>query len=217
MNELLLTFRRFNSIEEAQELMDVLKAHHIACELEDTSAFDVTFSGNTLNKEYRVKLQQSDFEPAEELLLNQPHVSADQLPSDHYLLSFSDDELLEIVTKPDEWSAADYKLALQLLKEHGKEFSADSIKALKKQRYNELAQPEENKPVWIIVGFVSALFGGILGVFIGWHLMTFKKTLPDGQRVYGYTTADRKKGQTILFLGLIFAFLWLLVIISDLT
>lgn len=103
MNELFLTFRKFNSLEEAQELMEVLKAHDIACELEDTSAFDVTFSGNALSKEYRVKLQQSDFEPAEELLLNQPHVSADQLPSDHYLLSFSDNELLEIVTKPDEW------------------------------------------------------------------------------------------------------------------
>lgn len=203
-------------MEEALELMEVLKAHNILYELEDTAPFDVTFSGNSLNKEFRVKLRQSDFEAAEELLINEANVSSDQLPSDHYLLSFSDDELMEIVTKPDEWSAVDYKHALQLLKARGKEFSAESIKTLKKQRYEQLAKPEENKPVWIFVGFISAILGGVLGLFIGWHLMSFKKTLPNGQRVYGYTTSDRKKGQTIFFLGLFFTFLWLLILFTDL-
>jgi hypothetical protein len=203
-------------MEEALELMDFLKNHNITCELEDTAAFDVTFSGNPLNKEFRVKLKQSDFEPAEELLINEAHASADQLPSDHYLLSFTDEELIEIVSKPDEWSAADYKHALQLLKDRGKEFSAESVKAMKKQRYDQLAKPEESKPVWIYVGFISAILGGLIGIFIGWHLLSFKKTLPNGQRVYGYTMTDRKRGQTIFFLGLFFAFLWLLVMFSDL-
>ncbi|MBS1506618.1 MAG: hypothetical protein JSS79_08235 [Bacteroidetes bacterium] len=216
MNEQFLTFRKFNTVEEAQELADLLKANNIGSELEDTAGFDVSFSGNPLNKEFRVKLLPADFERAEKLLLHQPHVTAEQLAPDHYLLSFSDDELLEIVTKPDEWSATDYQLALQLLKAHGKEMSADRLSALKKQRYHHLAQPEETKPVWIFVGFLSALLGGVLGIFIGWHLMAHKKTLPDGQRVYGYTTADRKKGQTIFFLGLIFGVLWLLVLLSDL-
>lgn len=217
MKEQFLTFRRFNQAQEANELIETLKAHNIPYELEDSSGFDVSFSGNSLNKEYRVKLRPPDFESTEELLLNETQVTTDQLPADHYLLSFSDEELIDLIMKPDEWNPVDFKLAQQLLKQRGKEFSAESIRQLRDKRNEQLAQPEESKSVWIYVGFISAILGGLIGILIGWHLMTFKKTLPNGQRVYGYTTADRKRGQTIFFLGLVFGMLWLLVMFTDLS
>jgi hypothetical protein len=56
---------------------------------------------------------------------------------------------------------------------------------------------------WIIVGYITAFLGGVLGIFIGWHLLSFKKTLPDGQRVYEYDTNARKHGQKILIIGIV--------------
>jgi hypothetical protein len=52
--------------------------------------------------------------------------------------------------------------------------------------------------------------GGFLGVFIGWHLLTYKKTLPNGNRIYAYSGNDRKQGNRILVLGAIFIAIWVL-------
>ena len=40
-------------------------------------------------------------------------------------------------------------------------------------------------------------------VSFGWHLSTYKKTLPNGDRVYGYSQSDRKHGNRILIIGAI--------------
>ena len=53
----------------------------------------------------------------------------------------------------------------------------------------------------MIAGYVLAALGGIVGVFIGHHLNTTKKTLPNGQRVYIYNADDRAHGKWIFFLG----------------
>lgn len=43
----------------------------------------------------------------------------------------------------------------------------------------------------------------MLGIFIGWFLTTYKKTLPNGERVYEYNENDRKQGRRILFIGIV--------------
>jgi len=212
MEDKYLTFRRFNNSEDASQLVKTLESNNIPHIVEDASpSFDVTFSGNTLDKEYHIKLKQSDFESTEKLLLSNSSVDIDKIPEDYYLLEFTNEELIEILMKPDEWSPLDYKLAQQLLKDRGKEVDAEFINTLRNKRNEELSQPEKSQKNWIYAGYVFALLGGLLGIFIGWHLMTFKKTLPDGKRVYGYVDSDRKNGQRILILGLIFTILWTIV------
>jgi hypothetical protein len=80
---------------------------------------------------------------------------------------------------------------------------------LKKERLHELARPDENNTAWIYIGYICAFLGGLLGIFIGWHLSTFKKTLPDGQKVYGYTTKHRSHGNRILMLGIVMMIFWI--------
>jgi hypothetical protein len=40
--------------------------------------------------------------------------------------------------------------------------------------------------------------------------LTFKKTLPNGSRIYAYSDNDRKQGNRILIIGGIFLVIWLL-------
>lgn len=117
--------------------------------------------------------------------------------------------------RPDEWSPIDNKLSQQILKARGKEIDAEFIIALKKRRNEELSKPEKSRKNWIYAGYIFALLGGLLGIFIGWHLMTFKKTLPNGQRAYGYVESDRKNGRTILILGIILTIIWVIVRWND--
>lgn len=96
------------------------------------------------------------------------------------------------------------------MNERGNEITNKQINELKKQRIIELSKPEEEKNIYIIIGYISALLGGLLGVFIGWHLLTYKKTLPNGNRIYAYSENDRKHGNRILILGAVFIVVWIL-------
>ena len=205
MEERFLTFRRFSNLEDANTLVEVLKNNNVDFEVEDGSpTFDITFSNNKLLNEYYVKIKQTDFESTEKLLVDSTEISVDELPKDYYLFDFTNEELIEILIKPDEWSAVDYKLSQQILKSRGKQIDDEFISTLKKKRNEDLSQPEKSNSAWRNAGYIFAFLGGLLGVFIGWHLATFKKTLPNGERVHVYSESDRKHGKYILIIGSIF-------------
>ncbi len=203
-----LTFQKFNDQGLATELADLLKENNIDFILDDSSGFDPAFSNSEVNKEFRVKLKKENFEKANTLLLNISMKQLDNVEKDYYLFDFSNEELIEIVTKPDEWGQFDYLLAQRLLKERGNEIKPELADTLRKQRLQELAKPEESQKSWIFAGYAFALLGGLIGIFIGWHLMTHKKTLPNGDRVYGHSASDRKHGNRIFLLGIIFFLFW---------
>jgi len=113
------------------------------------------------------------------------------------------------LTRPDEWSPIDYKLSIALLRERGKSIDQDLILSLKKQRLNDLSKTESSQVPWIILGYFVSILGGIIGVAIGLHLMTSKKSLPDGKKIYSYKDSDRKHGGIIFSIGILFLFLWI--------
>jgi hypothetical protein len=54
---------------------------------------------------------------------------------------------------------------------------------------------------WVIIGYISSLFGGFIGMIIGSILMSAQKTLSDGNVVYVFNKRNRKHGRIILYLG----------------
>ena len=141
------------------------------------------------------------------MMLAVSDVDLSSLDKDYYLLSFSDDELFDILCKPDEWNEFDYQVARKLLMSRGKDVGDQVVSLLRQQRIKQLAQPEDRHTNWLYAGYVFAVFGGIFGIFIGWHLSSAKKTLPDGQHIYSYSDNDRAHGRRIVIIGLcMFAF-----------
>ena len=212
MKEEFITFQKFNEQVSALELGKLLKENNIEYLLEDNSVnSDPIMSNNEFSKDFRVKLQRKDFEKADNLLQQLSQAEIDEIDKNYYLFSFSDDELIDLIAKRDEWSQFDFLLAQKLLKERGKEISPEMIEQIKKERIIELSKPEESQTSWIISGYVFALLGGLLGIFIGWYLSTHKKTLPNGNRIYVYSAIDRKHGSRILIVGVIFLTFWLIM------
>lgn len=202
MSELeLLTFRRYNDVALSAGLVSILEKNDISYELnESTMVFSASLAFNEeLNKEFVVKIKPEDFERVSELLLEDEAQHIDNVESDYYLFAFSDDELLDVVAKYDEWNAFDVILARKLLSERGIKIDEEGLKA---QRLEVLQKPEEPQNFWIVVGYLSALLAGILGILIGWYLSTSKKTLPNGERIYAYNDVDRTHGQRMLLLVL---------------
>ena len=205
MQQKFVTFERFNQIEPAQGLMALLKENNIEYVLENASPdFEVAFVGKQLLQEYRIKLQQKDFERVEDLQQQNSVDNVAVIEDDYYLLKFSDEQLTDIIIKRDEWSKFDFVLAKKILKDRGKEISNEQIILLRKQRILELSKPEKMLSIWLIFGYLATLVGGFGGVIIGWVVSTQKKTLPDGSTVYIYQASDRKHGSKMMLLGIIF-------------
>lgn len=213
MKEEFITFEKFNDQNSAKELGELIAEQNIEFLLEDNSlTFDPTFANNGFGKEYCLKLKKSDFEKANKLLTDIADNELNKLSEidkDYYLLSFSDEELIDVVSKSDEWNKFDVSLAKKILKEKGKEITPEKIEKIKHQRILELSKPDEGQKFYIILGYLTAVLGGLLGVFIGWHLLTHKKTLPNGNRIYAYSENDRKQGNRILIIGGIFLVFWI--------
>lgn len=207
-----ITFQKFNLKEDAVELATFLRESQIEYRIEDTSSgLDGNFGNSELSKDYLIKLKKEDFEKADVLLLRISSNLVETIDRDHYLHEFTDDELKEIIVKKDEWSHLDFLLAQKILKERGQEILPEEIESHRKQRLEELAKPEKHQATWIAIGYFLAFSGGFLGIFIGWYLKTHKKTLPNGDRVYNYTEADRRNGNRILILSLFFLVFWIAV------
>ncbi|MBC7439749.1 MAG: hypothetical protein H7250_07185 [Flavobacterium sp.] len=211
MKEEFLIFQKFNSEKSAVDFGKLMEKNKIDYLIENISIkFDPILSNNEFGKELCVKLQKSNFEIADKILSETSKIEIEKIEKDYYLLSFSDEELKDVIYKSDEWNKFDVELAHKLLKERGIELTTEQIKNIKKDRIIALSQPEESQKIYIIVGYVFALLGGFLGIFIGWHLLTYKKTIPDGNQIYAYSENDRKQGNRILIIGSIFTVIWIL-------
>jgi hypothetical protein len=199
-----ITYQKFSDIALANAMAEQLDNHHIQYLIaEESFSFDPAFRMNNALKEYAVKIKNTDFEKANQILKDDESADVTEIDADYYLYAFTNDELMEVITKADEWSAFDNVLALKLLAERGISISEKEIAEINKKRIEELRAPEAPQTFYIVIGYLAALLGGILGIFIGWHLSTYKKTLPNGDRVYDYNENDRKHGKRIFYLSVI--------------
>src|SRR5687767_8283569 len=188
-----LTYKKYHEQERVDALTQILTENGIEFEItEDRESLDSLYGDKHFSRQFFVKIKRDDFAKADAALAHVTIAELETVDKDHYLYGFSDEELFDILSKPDEWNEFDYQLSKKILNERGKEINTDTIELLKKQRIKELAKPEEQQKAWIYAGYLLALLGGLIGIFIGLHLNTFKKTLPNGQRVYGHTAEDRQ-------------------------
>lgn len=215
MNHLFSTFKKFPDLQQAKELEQLLALNNIESRLiENKSNLDGSFASVLLN-EYEIKIRPEDFDRADSLVEGLVAETLNEIDKDYYLLSFSDEELYDIIRKKDEWNEFDYLLARKLLTERGKKVDDELINNFKKQRLKELAKPEPHRHGWVISGYIFAFLGGFLGIVIGYLLWTSQKSLPNGTKVYSYSEYERMHGKTIFIIGLIIFPVALLMRILD--
>ena len=206
-----ITYQKFDDPALANQLVEVLKKHHIKYLVEEASqAFDPGFTYNPLAKEYDVKISSADFERVNQILKEEESENVDEVDKDYYLFSFTNDELMEVVTKADEWGPFDIVLSRKLLAERGITIDEKELAVIEGKRIEELKSIEPISNLWIFISYVFALGGGVIGIFIGYYLIIGKQTLPDGERIYAFTDTDRKHGKRIFFISIITIILGLL-------
>jgi len=210
MSTELSTYRKFIYEDDALELIKILKENLITYELANNSSqLDSSFGGDINTKQFELKIPKEYFEQVEKLEEELVKADVENVDEDYHLFDYSDEELVEIVMKKEEWNKFDYLLAQKILKQRGKEINPDLLKVINKQRIESLSTQEES-PTWLLViGYVCAFLGGLFGIFIGAYLMYYKKALPNGDRMYGFSRQDRSHGQNILIISGIAFLFWI--------
>jgi hypothetical protein len=209
MNQEYLRFKLFPDKATAEDFAEVLKQNGIDYQIdEDALVFDPSYANNPLSTDYAIMIKQSDFKQASHAYDEYFARQLDEVPDDYYLFSFTDDELLEILAKPDEWGSFDYQLAKDLLKKRGVDVTKEKTERLKADRYYQLAQPEgesvKNIVAYYIVSILVVLiFFFPIGMIIGWVWGYSKKQLPDGYKVYNYNETVRDHGRNIFLISMI--------------
>lgn len=201
MTQEYLKFRKCFNSEQAIELKNLLEQEGINVTLVDNLPADLT--GNSLNNQPEIHLKPIDFKRAEQIIEKDAERRIEYIEDDYYLFDSPNEELYEILLKPDEWNAFDYTLAKRILKDRGKYIEPELLIKLKEKRLEELAQPKEHQALLITVGYIFAFLGGIFGVLIGYLLWKTKKTLPNGKMVYIHSEENRKQGKQIFYIGLV--------------
>ena len=195
------TFKKYPDAKQARALQEFLLENGVECIfINNSSQLGSGLSGD-LMQEYELQLHPDNFEKAEALLEKQAETMITDLPEDYYLLSFTDEELHDVVLKHDEWNEFDYLLARKLLEERGKTIDEAHLKTMRVERLNELSKPEAINGIWIGIGYVMSLAGGFFGFITGYVLMASRKTLPNGAMVHTYDEGTRKHGKIMLIIS----------------
>lgn len=214
MTENYLTFKKYNDIGLATEIGEHLKANRIEFTIEDNKQFfDATFANNSFNTDIDLKLRPQDFNKAQKVLNDYYKEVINSVDTDYYLFEFDNQELIDIISKPDEWGEFHYQLAQKILADRGKEIKPEIVELLTKQRTKDLSKKETTSKYLIYRGYFSAIFGGVFAILFGYDLAYSKKTLRDGEQVYTYSKEERKHGERIVAIGVVSLIFWLIVII----
>lgn len=200
-----ITFLKFDDVDAINAYAEVLTQNNISFQLEDESysVDPILQTPGTTIRDFRLKLKPVDFDKANALLERVFEAEINSIDKGYFIFEFTDDELLDVVKKPDEWGHLNYVLAKKLLNDKGITIDKATVEKFENERIKELKKPDKSSNAWIVAAYLAAIFGLFLGVFIGAMLVSFKKTLPNGERVYAYSEQNRKHGLIILIIGLI--------------
>jgi len=218
------TFQKFNDAGLAAVIAEKLKNKNIDYVLENEQPnFDPSYAFNHVEPTIHLKVSPTDFSRAHAALEEYYQDQLQDVDPDYYLLSFTDQELQEIIAKPDEWGHFDYALAKKLLADRGHVISSSTAEKLKQERLEQLAKPETTHIYWILAGYAGAVvsmityfyfWAGLFGLLTGYIFRYMKKTLPNGEKVYIYSPRERFHGKWMMIFSIAASIIWLVRVLS---
>jgi len=117
-----IPFQKFPDIISAKELIMLLGANDISYQVDD-SGQRFSLIPDTVNNFIVIKIAESDFEKANSLVENQEKVGFGNLDAEHYIETFEDKDVIEIITYPEEWTKDEVSIAYEIAEERNLDLS----------------------------------------------------------------------------------------------
>lgn len=129
--------------------------------------------------------------------------------TEHYFNNFTNEELIEVLQRKDEWSQFDVDLAKQMLTKRGVNLSEDELQKLNKKREVELSQHDKPDGWYIPAGYIFCILSGWFGFAIGLSLVFATKEIPDGSKIKKFDPRSRSHGKIMLLAGVLSGIGWI--------
>lgn len=217
-----IVYQSFEDQESAYRTAATLESRDIPLIVEKVSQLlDSNIIGVMNTSPYVIKLRAIDFDKANDIIRANTIINLDEVDKDYMLLSFTNEELIDVAAKEDEWGIYNAKLATALLMQRQVAEPRAAIEAIKTRHQQEIAKPTSAAIGLLTLGYVSALTGttiiasqydatipfvvfpGIFGLIAGGILVTTKKTLPDGNQIHYFDNKSRNHGLVIVGLSIL--------------
>lgn len=201
--------KTFSFKEEANGFVDLLKRQNIDYKVEKIDQNMIPYLAASAPEGYGLFILNDHISKLEEVIGQS--IGEENL-AEHPLQVMSDEELIDILKKQDEWSIEDILVTRRLLEERKIEISETEIKAFNEERLIELQKQKSGGSLTKILAVLFPVIGlaglGILGI-IGTVIYVFSygmafnylfdyRKLPNGQKVKTYNSKTRAFGLFVL-------------------
>lgn len=195
-----LTYSKFHSHQEAQELINLLDKSGIEYYVDhERDVLDKIYTGESFDPMISIKIREDRFEELNAILLTEAESELTDIDPDYYLFSFTNQELLDVVNNRNEWNYFDQALAKKLLSERRIDIPIRTEKSSDAKIYSQIHLTD----TWLIVEYLLSIVFSFAGIVIGLATIFAYKTLRSGEKVKIYDEPTRLHGRIMLGLGVL--------------
>ena len=161
-----IEYQRFPTIESAVELIDILEENDISYRINDSlGSFDIAASSmSPFDKQVVVFIEEDNFEEVNLLFINDNSPKEDNADNDHYLYTFSDEDIIEVIANPEDWAELEVTLAKQIANQRDLKITAAAIKSARKEKMEEQFKVIQETQATVSAGYSWFLWIGILSI-----------------------------------------------------
>lgn len=128
-----IEYQKFYSIEEARVLTDLLDVNYIQFKVDDSNnRFDMSATSiNPSEKGISIQIREVDKDKVDKLYAR---VAETVAANDNYMYSLSDNDIIDAVVNPEEWTNEEHLIAKEIMKQRRLVPTASIIKTSRKEK-----------------------------------------------------------------------------------
>jgi len=203
-------YRSFESKENAKAFTEFLTENEVEFLVDSPEVLiDKSIVGTGFLPKITLKIKSQDFEKVNELIAAQVE-DTDIAAEGDYLNELNNEELIDILKNPDEWSIEDGIVAKKILAERGITYSDTEISTFKNDKLQQIRVGKKASPLTLILYFLCILVGFYIGIFftlagigMGYYYGYGTSTDINGKKYFAYDKETQRYGKIILYVGLV--------------
>ena len=166
----LVEYQKFADLAEASDLIDLLNENNIEFEIDDKGQ-RYSVVPNPMDNFLTIKVYEEDMEKIRALSLKESIAKEPDTVS-HYLYTFSNDDIIDVIANPTEWSADEVHIANEIAVQRKLEITASMLRTAKKRNIENIVREEQeaitktnSSSSWFLIIAILSVINSLVLIF----------------------------------------------------
>jgi len=220
MEDQIITLKTYESTVDAMVDQELLRANDIDCFINNDQLVELYPMFKAIDEGLKIVVFEKDFERALKILAeikedsnirNKPVAqNAEEIAENHYLFSFSDTDIIDVVANPTDWTKEEQSIANQIIKHRGLVITPEDIQTARNkkteqevsEKISEKKSPNRMYQWFFVIGILSVINTVILAAKSTVHFI-FGLGITQIIDTLSFTTFENYKAVVLVFSFLI--------------